>query len=129
MLTFPYRYKRIDYGQVFNPIVLLPIKASWGWQDLWFLVDSGADTTMIPLALAKKLGLPYQQTPTKLFGIGSQALSAFPGEIILKLGNAEIRTRSYFVSTSDSTILLGRLDIFDRFSVTFDKRSQEVVFS
>ncbi|HJZ05197.1 hypothetical protein A2634_00310 [Candidatus Amesbacteria bacterium RIFCSPHIGHO2_01_FULL_48_32] len=129
MPIFPYQYKRIDFGRVFNPLVLLPVKASWGWQNLWFLVDSGADTTTIPLALAKNLGIQVQNNPTKLHGIGSQAVDAFPGKIMLKIGESEFTARSYFVEAEKSTLLLGRMDIFDRFSVLFDKTGQRVTFS
>lgn len=129
MPTFPYQYKRIDFGRVFNPLILLPVKASWGWQYLWFLVDSGADTVMIPIDLAVELGLVFNvSVKTKLYGIGKQAVYASPGEVILKIGDNEITTRSYFVHSKDSLLLLGRLDIFERFSITFDKIKQAVIF-
>lgn len=129
MLTFPYQYKRIDFGKIFNPLVLLSVKASWGWQNLWFLVDSGADTVMIPVDLAKELGLSFNvSVKTKLYGIGKQAVYASPGKIILNIGKKEIPARSYFVHSKDSLLLLGRLDIFERFSITFDKTKQAVLF-
>lgn len=129
MLTFPYQYKEIDFGRIFNPLILLPVKASWGWQDLWFLVDSGADTLMLPVTLAEKLGLSYNPTiRTKLYGIGKQAVYASPGEIILEIANEEITVRSYFVYSDDSLLLLGRLDVFERFSIIFDRKKQAVIF-
>lgn len=129
MLTFPYQYKKIEYGRIFNPLVLLPIKASWGWQSLWFLIDSGADTVMLPIDLAKKLGLSFNPAiKTKLYGIGKQVVYASPGKIVLNIGNKEISARSYFVYSQKSLLLLGRLDIFEKFSVTFDKTKQAVIF-
>ncbi len=130
MPTFPYLYKKINFGRIFNPLILLPVKSIWGWQNLWFLVDSGADTVMIPVSLAKKLGLKHNPSvKNHLYGIGKQAVLASPGEIIIKIGNEEVMTRSYFVYSSDSTILLGRLDIFEKFSILFDKVQQSVIFS
>lgn len=129
MLIFPYQYKKIDFGRIFNPLVLLPAKASWGWQNLWFLVDSGADTCIVPMTLARNLGMSVNSSiKTKLYGIGKQAVFASPGEMILKIGNNEIRTRSYFVHSKDSLLLLGRLDIFEKFSIIFNKTKQVVVF-
>ena len=128
-LTFPYQYKRIDFGRIFNPLILLPVKASWGWQNVWFLVDSGADTVVIPIDLAKKLGLSMDSSiKTKLYGIGKQALYASPGEIILNIGSKEIVARSYFVHSKNSLLLLGRLDIFEKFSIIFEKTKQAVIF-
>ena len=128
-LTFPYQYKRIDFGRIFNPLILLPVKASWGWQNVWFLVDSGADTVVIPIDLAKKLGLSMDSSiKTKLYGIGKQALYASPGEIILNIGSKEVVARSYFVHSKNSLLLLGRLDIFEKFSIIFEKTKQAVIF-
>ena len=129
MPIFPYHYKEIEFGRVFNPLVLLPVKTADGWQDLWFLVDSGADTVMLPIALAKKLGLSFDSsTRTKLYGIGEQAVYASPGKVTLMINGEEITARSYFIYSSSSTLLLGRLDIFEKFSVTFDRENQEIIF-
>lgn len=128
--TFPYRYKQINFGKIFNPLALIPVKASWGWQRLWFLIDSGADVTMIPVSLANELGIKYNpNAKDKLYGIGQQALPASPGKLKLMIGNREIEIRSYFVHSQDSILLLGRLDIFEQFSVNFDRSSQSVIFS
>jgi len=129
VLTYPYHYKRIDFGKVFNPLVLLPVKTAGGWQNLWFLADSGADTVMLPIALARKLGLQFDSSiRTKLYGIGEQAVYASPGKITLTINSREITARSYFVYSPSSTLLLGRLDIFEEFSVIFDRENQEIVF-
>lgn len=127
--TFPYQYKRIDFGHIFNPLVLLPVKTTWGWQNVWFLVDSGADTIVIPIDFAKRLGLSTDTSvKTKLYGIGKQAIYASPGKTVLKIGNEEITARSYFVYSQNSLLLLGRLDIFEKFSIIFDKTKQSVIF-
>ena len=62
VLTFPYQYKGIEFGKVFNPYIPIPIKARWGWQNLWFLVDSGADTTMLTLFLINLIYILIQPT-------------------------------------------------------------------
>lgn len=129
-LTFPYQYKRIDFGKLFNPLVLFPVKTAFGWQNLWFLVDSGADSLMLPVALARRLGLEFNpKVKTRLHGIGKQAVLASPGKITLKINHSQITARSYFVYSDDSFLLLGRLDIFEHFSVSFDKEKQAVVFT
>jgi|SRR3989338_1999759 len=129
-LTLPYQYKHIEFGKVFNPYIPVPIKARWGWQNLWFLVDSGADTTMLTLSLANQLGLEINKNKkTKLFGIGEKSVIAYPGKIELKIGNFVIDTRCYFIDTEDSTLLLGRLDIFDKFNVYFDSTNQKVILN
>jgi len=128
--TFPYQYKKIEYGKVFNPYISIPVNARWGWQNLWFLVDSGADTTMLTLSLANQLGLEINKNKkTKLFGIGENYVPAYPGKINLKLGNFVIDARCYFIDAEDSVLLLGRMDIFEKFNIYFDSTNQKVIFN
>ena len=130
MHIFPYQYKQIELGKLFNPMALLPVKTAQGWQNLWFLVDSGADTVMLPVGLAKALGLKFDSSVvTSLWGIGKQAVTASPGKVTFKINSRELIVRSYFVHTNDSALLLGRLDVFEKFSVSFDRKRQAVVFS
>lgn len=129
-LTFPYQYKQIEFGKVFNPYIPIPVKARWGWQNLWFLVDSGADTTMLTLSLANQLGLNINKNKkSRLFGIGEKSVNAYPGKIDLKFEESVISVRCYFVDTEDTTLLLGRLDIFDKFNISFDSTNQKVIFN
>lgn len=130
MPTFPYQYKQIELGRLFNPVILLPVKTASGWQNLWFLVDSGADTVMLPVGLGRALGLKFDPSvKTSLWGIGKQAVKASPGEVTFKINSRELTARSYFVHSTDSALLLGRLDVFEQFSVTFDRKKQAVIFN
>lgn len=129
MPTFPFQFKEIDFGKLFNPLVLLPVRTPNGWQSLWFLVDSGADTTVFPLRLAEKLGIRHLTgAKTSLFGIGKQALDAFPGKLTFQINGTEVNVRCYFTNSQVSSLLLGRLDVFERYSVTFDSSKKMIVF-
>lgn len=129
MLTFPYQYKQIDYGKIINPLVFININASWGWQPLWFLLDSGADATLLTVSLAQSLGLTFDITKkTSLYGIGEKSVNAYPGKISLRLGKKDLEVRCYFMDTKDSTLLLGRLDIFDEFNILFNIKKGQITF-
>lgn len=126
---FPYQYKHIKWGKVCNPLVPISVKTSLSWQELWFLVDSGADSTMLTVSLANQLGLQYdKKKKTRLFGIGEKSVDAYEGIIILKLCNQEIKVQSYFIDTDDSTLLLGRYDIFDKFTIIFNAAKENLSF-
>lgn len=127
--TFPYRYKKIEFGKVLNPFVSINVKSSLGWQPLWFLVDSGADVTTLTLSTAENLKLAYNiRIKERLYGIGEQSVFAYPGEVYLKLGHSEARVRCYFINAPESTLLLGRLDIFDKFNILFDSKNEKIEF-
>lgn len=126
-LTFPYQYKQIDYGKIINPLTYIPVRASWGWQPLWFLLDSGADATLLTVSLAKSLGLDFDITKkTYLFGIGEKSVPAYPGKITLRLGEKELGVRCYFIDVKESTLLLGRIDIFDKFNILFNTKKGQI---
>ncbi len=128
-LIYPYLYKHIELGRLVNPIISLSVRAKWVWQNLWLLVDSGADVTMLTLTLAKKLGFSYNTVKkTKLFGIGEKSIDAYLGEIMVKFGRQDRLIRAYFIDAEDSTLLLGRLDIFDHFRVCFDPGKSVIEF-
>lgn len=85
---------------------------------------------MMPASLANRLEIKYESNvKDKLYGIGQQALLASPGRLKMMIDGREIEIRSYFVHSQSSILLLGRLDIFEQFSVNFDKSSQSVVLS
>lgn len=126
---FPYQRKRSEFGNVFNPLITLAVKTLHGFQSLWFLVDSGADMTLLNCKLAKQLGLPFDtHKKTLIYGIGDTPQTAYPGKIILQFDRQEISVKAYFLETEDSTLLLGRLDIFDRFMICFDPLKEQITF-
>lgn len=130
IFTYPYRYKNIAEGKIFNPILTLPIKTKEGWLNTLFLLDSGADTTMLTLSMAKRLGLAFDsKKETKLFGIGDIGVSAYPGKVIIKFyPGFKLIIRCYYIDAEDSTLLLGRLDIFDAFDICFSNTKQQIIF-
>lgn len=129
MYTFPYQQKRSEFGNTFDPLITLSVKTLYGFQSLWFLVDSGADMTLLNCTLAKQLGLSFNtHKKTMIYGIEDKPLNACPGKIILKFDQQEITVRSYFLESENSTLLLGRLDIFDRFMVCFDPVKEQIIF-
>ena len=129
---FPYRFKRIDFGTIPEPLVQVKLQAKYGWQPIWFLVDTGADTTTITVELARILGLNYNsQKKTKLSGIGSQSSYGYPGELTVKLNDEDeaLTIRAYFLESDKNLLLLGRIDIFKHFNILFDNKNQQTVFA
>lgn len=127
--TAPYRYKTITEGKILDPLILLPMKTQIGWYDTLFLLDSGADTTMLSLRLAEKLGLYYNRLlKIRFFGIEGRGINAYRGRILVKIGGVELGIRCYFAESDDPTLLLGRLDLFDKFNITFDSSQKQIIF-
>lgn|GEM_PF-3575788 len=128
-IVFPYQFKVINKEEVADPVIYLDVVTKFGLRKIGFLVDSGSDTVVLPLA-------PYHfwfnfqpdiKTATTLGGIEGKGVTAYPGKIALQISKEEFNIRCYFVK-SNTMPLLGRLDIWDKFSWIFDNKKKLVIF-
>ena len=127
-IKFPYRYKFVDFGKIVDPLVDLEVETSRGWQEVRFLIDSGADATTLPLSLAGEWGIKIDRSQrVKIGGVEGRGVYGYPAEITIRIGEEELGVRCYFIE-SETIPLLGRTDIFDKFSLIFDNKNKEVVF-
>lgn len=81
-----------------------------------FLVDSDADTTILPLA---RYGQWFKinvnpQNRTEVGGISDEKVCGYPGKIKIHLEKDILPVRCLFLESSTST-LLGRLDIWPNY--------------
>lgn len=127
-IEFSYQYKIIAEGKIPEPIIQLPVKTKVGMSMIDFLVDSGADTTIVPLVWSEIFGFKIDnRKPDWITGVEGGRITAYPGEIEIKIGQEKNKIRCLFV-TSNILPLLGRLDLWERFSIIFDNKRQKIVF-
>ena len=128
LIKFPYHFKKTVFGNLPDPLVDLEVQTPAGWQKLRFLVDSGADVTTLPLFLAQMWGVAIDEKKKVVMdGVGDEEVVAYPGRLTVRLGEAILTLRCYFVA-SETVPLLGRLDLWDKFTLVFDNQHQELVF-
>lgn len=127
-IRFPYNYKRIDFGRVVDPTISLDVKAEPGWKSFDFLIDSGADTTTIPIYFTKLVKTEINKRgKTSIGGVEGNGIVGYPGKIWIRLNTDVLSVRCYFIE-SDVTPLLGRVDIWNKYTIIFDNMRKEVVF-
>ncbi len=129
---FPYRPKITKhYGVIPNPVVTVFIKTPFGFEPVTFLVDTGADVSMLPRSWSKRLGINLKKLPshTMLTASGKE-MEVYHSKITIKLErNAEEITIPCAFTASDKTpILLGRLRIFKIFTLEFSHRKKATFF-
>lgn len=94
--------------------------ASGNFQSIEFILDSGADCTMVPKRLAQLAGVTLPSRPnTSVSGITSVPMPAYTGELQFRLGGEEFKIRCLFTESNRTPFLLGRIDFFTMFNVTF----------
>lgn len=127
-ITFPYKRKTIEEGVIADPIIILPVETIYGIRELNFLVDTGADTTVLPIRLAADFGFkPSLAKKEFVQGVGKAKVGSYRFKIKIYLGDIEYMVRCVFVE-SDVIPLLGRLDVWNKFTIIFDNIKEEVVF-
>lgn len=128
-IIFPYQYKTTENGQIADPVIYLDVITPIGIRKIGFLVDSGSDATILPLA-------PYHfwftfkpnpKTAITLGGVEGKGVTAYPSKITLRIGKEIFNIRCYFVK-SNTMPLLGRLDLWDKFNWIFNNKKKQVIF-
>ncbi len=108
-------------GIVYRPIAKVGLKDANGELfELSMLVDSGADITILSRRIGDIMGLYVEEGEEKVFrGIVGEMI-AYVHKIPLFINGKEVETRVAF-ALSEVPNLLGRLDIFKNFEISFIK--------
>ncbi len=108
-------------GFVYRPIAKVGLKDADGDMfELSMLVDSGADISILSKRIGDIMGVDVEQGEAKVFrGIVGEMM-AYVHKISLFIDGKEVETRVAF-ALSEVPNLLGRLDIFKNFEISFRK--------
>ncbi|HEY9205730.1 MAG TPA: hypothetical protein VIO58_07385 [Candidatus Methanoperedens sp.] len=108
-------------GFVYRPIAKVGLKdANGDMFELSMLVDSGADISILSKRIGDIMGVDVEQGEAKVFrGIAGEMM-AYVHKIPLFIDGKEVETRVAF-ALSEVPNLLGRLDIFKNFEISFRK--------
>ena len=119
-------------GTIHRPIikVLLNSKDTRHWREVWMLLDTGADYTLLPRYLAEKLGVDVKKD-CQIFqtsGIGGTEKVYFLPKIEVKLGDFKRVIPVGFLERDEIPPLAGRHLFLETFKVLFSF-NKEIVFS
>lgn len=94
------------------------------------IVDSGADVTFVPKKIGERLG--FVRYPDEPFFQAKGVSSIFPclfRQITVNIDGIILPIRLIWGQDEQSEeVLLGRLDVFDRFDVLFSQKKRKVIF-
>ncbi|MBI2232642.1 MAG: hypothetical protein HYU56_01875 [Candidatus Aenigmarchaeota archaeon] len=92
-------------------------------------VDSGADITLIPNTVGELLGFEKENDNIKeVYSVGKKSIPIIIKKIKLRIANHEFEARVAWALTENVPILLGRMDVFDKFKITFDQAKKKTIF-
>ncbi|MBU3967240.1 MAG: hypothetical protein KKG76_07710 [Euryarchaeota archaeon] len=91
-------------------------------------VDSGADVTLIPRSVGELLNFKIEPEDkiVEIKGIGERGIPIVIKRIKIKIGEKLIDARIAWSLIEEVPLLLGRVDIFKLFDITFEKDKKTV---
>lgn len=97
----------------------------------WMYVDSGADITLIPFSVGKLIGLcrTRRDKLQRIFGVGRSSVPVLLKRVSMRIGSSEFDARVAWSQVEDVPLLLGRMDVFARFNITFKEKLRLTTFS
>lgn len=132
-MTLVFRYKKIlrpDGSQIKTPSIPVTV---YGKEriDTLALIDSGADVSAMPQALAEVLGLELSSNLQSAFGIGGE-VHAVETKLTLRIQQGhehyvfEVPLK-VVMGDVDFPFLLGRAGFFERFTITFEQSQERIL--
>jgi hypothetical protein len=107
---------------MFYPGVPVEVKLANGrYQGFEFILDSGADCTVVPRFMSILVGATLPDKPdAHMTGVAGVPTPCYKGALSLRLGVDEFQVRCLFTESDRTPPLLGRVDFFSLFEVTFN---------
>lgn len=129
-IEFPLSDVNTKFGVIPTPLLTIFVLTKFGYQSYQFLFDTGADFTMLPRYMAEDIGVNLQTLPqTRSYGIGDKGIKVYMSNIKIKIATEELKIRCLFSEKDTTPFLLGRMDVFSRFNISFDNRRKKVIFT
>lgn len=132
-VKFPFEDAGKDrFGHIWRPVAKVSLKSSIQekWVNVWMVVDTGADYTIIPRHFSEKLRVSLERDCIKdvTFGVGGdQTIYFLKSKIQARLGEFYRKIPLAFFDNNEIPALLGRLGFLETFNTEFLK-SHSVIF-
>ncbi len=125
MRIMDYNYKQI--GQKFYPIIPLVIFNREKSLDSDALIDSGSMLSLFRKDVADELGIMFKSgKPARMASVHGEML-VYVHSLRLVIHDKEFICQTGFSDEFKANVnLLGRMDFFEQFKVTFDEREKKI---
>ena len=130
MIKFKYRHSPSLLGEMLRPMADVILEANGQKVEAFMCIDSGADITMVPMRFGRAIG--FRQDPSdkilEIKGVSGGGVPYLIREANLFLNGKKLNIRLAWALIEEVPLLLGRLDIFPKFKITFDEKQKLITF-
>jgi len=130
-IEFKYREEYSEpIGKILRPVAKVYLQSIDGeFIPQFMYVDSGADFILIPYKLGRFLGLRHEgEEVYEIEGVNGVVPVIFKTANIRIADSEKFQAKIAWSQIEDVPMLMGRLDVFDRFDITFRKNEHKVIF-
>ncbi len=130
-IKIPCPKTRGPFGEIFYPGLEVDVLLhSTGYQPFEFILDSGADCTIVPRYMATLIGISLpRQSNAQMTGVSGRATACYKGKLNMRIQGQEFEVRCLFTYSNKTPFLLGRVDFFSIFQVSFDGQNCDIVLT
>ena len=120
------------FGQIWRPVAKVTFESPKVDKsvDVWMIIDTGADFTILPNHISEKLRISLEHDCVKDYTVGvggEQAIYLCKSKIKARIGHLERHVPLAFLDSNEVPALLGRLGFMETFDTEFLK-TRTVVF-
>ncbi len=130
MIRQRFREERSSLGIVLRPVAEIILEKDNSAVEIPMYVDSGADVSMIPFRFGRALGFKQEREDNiqEIKGVSGAGVPYILKEVTLLLNGKRLKIRVAWALVEEVPMLMGRMDIFDKFRVVFDERNGLIDF-
>jgi hypothetical protein len=133
-VIFPWKIlTNSSLGNVARPVALVELRANSGeWKSFEMRIDSASPITLLNESDCELLGYPLKDSsddkPTKIMSVVSGHWDVHVRTLEMRIGDENLSARIGFTLGDDHERLLGRLDVFDVFRISFSGKNLRTSF-
>ena len=116
---------------MFYPGLVVEVRLDSGkYQSFEFILDSGADCTVVPHYMATMTGNHLSPIPdAHMTGVAGISMPVYKGNLSLRIQQTEFNVRCLFTESDNTPFLIGRVDFFTTFKILFDGDKCSIVLT
>lgn len=130
MIRYKFHQEESSLGSLLRPIADVVLEYQENKIEVPMYIDSGADISMIPFRLGKALG--FRQRPSDVIyevkGITGGGVPYKLRNLYFIFNEGKIKGRVAWALIEEIPILLGRMDVFDKFIIIFNEKQRTIDF-
>ena len=129
MIEFEFEKRQTQkLGEILKPIVPVTIIGPKRSLNIFMLLDSGADLSLLPYSVGETIGLELDiENRSEVQGIGEGSVPYILTAVKLQIQDIEILVRVGWALIEEVPFILGRLDVFQNFSIEFRQFENKIL--